>query len=110
MSENPVRRKYSRHIDIRRYFVRDLVAQQVLKLVPLRTNLMVAFQGLDRCIWSLEWGGKVDRGKEDCKQAAQANRLTLVLGQKGGSRVWQLGWCNYVELIDTIFTDVEGVD
>jgi hypothetical protein len=21
-----------------------------------------------------------------------------------------LGWCNYVELIDTIFTDVEGVD
>ena len=42
MSENPVRRKYSRHIDIRRYFVRDMVAQQVLKLVPLRTNLMVA--------------------------------------------------------------------
>jgi hypothetical protein len=42
MSENPVRRKYSRHIDIRRYFVRDLVAQRVLKLVPLRTNLMVA--------------------------------------------------------------------
>ena len=42
MSENPVRRKYSRHIDIRRYFVRDLVSQQILKLVPLRTNLMVA--------------------------------------------------------------------
>jgi hypothetical protein len=42
MSKNPVRRKYSRHIDIRRYFVRDLVAQQVLKLVPLCTNLMVA--------------------------------------------------------------------
>ena len=41
MSENPVRRKYSRHIDIRRYFVRDLV-QNVLKLVPLRTSLMVA--------------------------------------------------------------------
>jgi hypothetical protein len=36
MSENPVRRKYSRHIDIRRYFVRDLVAQQVIKFVPLR--------------------------------------------------------------------------
>ena len=35
MSENPVRRKYSRHIDIRRYFVHDLVALQVLKLVPL---------------------------------------------------------------------------
>jgi hypothetical protein len=42
MSENPVRRNYSRHIDIRRYFVRDLVAQQVIKLVPLRTGLMVA--------------------------------------------------------------------
>ena len=42
MSENPVRRKYSRHIDIRRYFVRDLVAQSVLKLKPLRTSLMVA--------------------------------------------------------------------
>jgi len=40
-SEKPVRRKYSRHIDIRRYFVRDLV-QNVLKLVPLRTSLMVA--------------------------------------------------------------------
>ena len=36
MSENPVRRKYSRHIDIRRFFVRDLVAQQVLKL-PLNS-------------------------------------------------------------------------
>jgi hypothetical protein len=42
MSENTVRRKYSRHIDIRRYFVRDLVAQNVFKLIPLRTSLMVA--------------------------------------------------------------------
>jgi hypothetical protein len=42
MSENPIRRKYSRHIDIRSYFVRDLVAQNVLKLIPLRTSLMVA--------------------------------------------------------------------
>jgi hypothetical protein len=41
MSENPVRRKYSRHIDICRYFVCDLVSMQVLKLVPLHTNLMV---------------------------------------------------------------------
>jgi len=32
LSENPVRRKYSRHIDIRYYFVRDLVAQKVMKL------------------------------------------------------------------------------
>ena len=42
MSENAVRRKYSRHIDIRRYFVRELVAGGVLKLVPLRTHLMMA--------------------------------------------------------------------
>jgi hypothetical protein len=42
MSKNPVRRKFSRHIDIRRYFVRDMVAAGVLKLVPLRSHLMVA--------------------------------------------------------------------
>ena len=36
------RRKFSRHIDIRRYFVRDMVAAGVLKLVPLRTHPMVA--------------------------------------------------------------------
>jgi hypothetical protein len=42
MTQTPVRRKYSCHIDIRRYFVRDLVAQNVLKLIPLRTSLMVA--------------------------------------------------------------------
>ena len=44
MSENPVRRKFSRHIDIRYYFVRDLVAHGVMKLVPLRTHNMVADQ------------------------------------------------------------------
>ena len=44
MSEKPVRRKFSRHIDIRYYFVRDLVAHQVMKLVPLRTHKMVADQ------------------------------------------------------------------
>ena len=42
MSENPVRRKFSRHIDIRRFFVRDMVTAGILKLVPLRTHLMVA--------------------------------------------------------------------
>ena len=42
MSENPVRRKFSRQFDIRRYFVRDMVATDILKLVPLRTHLMVA--------------------------------------------------------------------
>ena len=38
MSENPVRRKFSRHIDIKQYFVRELVLAGFLKLVPLRTH------------------------------------------------------------------------
>ena len=42
MSVNPVRRKYSRHIDIRRHYVRELCLGNLVKLVPLRTNLMVA--------------------------------------------------------------------
>jgi hypothetical protein len=42
MSENPVRRKFSRHIDIRRYFVRELVKAGFVKLIPLRTHKMVA--------------------------------------------------------------------
>ncbi len=37
MSENPVRRKFSGHIDIRRYFVRDMVAAAVIKLGEQRT-------------------------------------------------------------------------
>jgi len=42
MSENPVRRKFSRHINIRRYFVRELVNTNIVKLIPLRTHKMVA--------------------------------------------------------------------
>ena len=42
MSENLVRRKFSRHIDIRKYYVRELVLNGFLKLVPLRTHKMVA--------------------------------------------------------------------
>ena len=42
MSKNPVQRKFSRHIDICRYFVRDMVSASVLKLVPLRTYSIVA--------------------------------------------------------------------
>ena len=42
MSENPVRQKFSRHIDIHKYFVRELVLAGFLKLVSLRTNKMVA--------------------------------------------------------------------
>ena len=38
MSENPVRRKFSRHVDIRKYYVLN----GLLKLVPLRTYKMVA--------------------------------------------------------------------
>jgi len=42
MSENQVRRKFSRHIDICKYYVRELVLNGFLKLVPLRTHKMVA--------------------------------------------------------------------
>jgi len=42
MSENPVRQIFSRHIDIRRYFVRELVKAGFVKLIPLRTHKMVA--------------------------------------------------------------------
>ena len=42
MSVNPVRRKHSRHIDIRRHYIRELCLGNLVKLVPLRTNLMVA--------------------------------------------------------------------
>jgi len=39
MSENPVRRKFSRHIDIRIYFVRELVKAKKNKLIPLDTQM-----------------------------------------------------------------------
>jgi len=42
MSKNPVRQKFSRHIDIRRYLVRELVIDGVVKPIPLRTHKMVA--------------------------------------------------------------------
>ena len=42
MSENLVRRKFSRYIDFKQYVVRELVLAGVLKLVPLRTHKMVA--------------------------------------------------------------------
>ena len=37
MSVNPVRRKYSRHIDICRHYIRELCSGNLVKLVPLRT-------------------------------------------------------------------------
>ena len=42
MSTNPVHRKYSRHIDIRRHYVRELALAGVITLVPLGTHDMVA--------------------------------------------------------------------
>jgi len=42
MSENPVRRKFSRHVDIRKYNDREIVLAGVLKLVPLRTSKILA--------------------------------------------------------------------
>jgi hypothetical protein len=41
MSVKPVRRKYSRHIDIRRHYIRELCLGNLVNLMPLRTNLMV---------------------------------------------------------------------
>ena len=42
MSENLVRRKFSRHIDIRVYSVREFVKASIVKLISLRTHKMVA--------------------------------------------------------------------
>jgi len=41
MSEIPMRRKFSRHIDIRRYFVRELIKAGFVKLITLPTHKMV---------------------------------------------------------------------
>jgi len=41
MSENPVCRKFSRHVDIRKYYVRELLLNGFLKLVSLRTHKLV---------------------------------------------------------------------
>jgi len=38
MSENPLRQKFSRHIDTRRFFVRELVKAGIVKLISLRTH------------------------------------------------------------------------
>jgi len=42
MSKNLVRRKFSRHTDVCKYYVHELVLAGFLKLVPLRTHKMVA--------------------------------------------------------------------
>jgi len=52
MSENPVCRQFSRHIDIRKYYVLELVLNGFLKLVPLRMHKMVA-NALTKNLWSM---------------------------------------------------------
>ncbi len=42
MFVNPVRHKYSHHINIRHHYIRDLCLGNLVQLVPLSTNLMVA--------------------------------------------------------------------
>jgi hypothetical protein len=42
MAENPSNRKGARHIDTREHFVDQLVKDHIIKLVPCRTNKMVA--------------------------------------------------------------------
>ncbi len=42
MSTNPVRRKSSRHIDIRVHFCRELYTTGVMCLIPIHTHFMVA--------------------------------------------------------------------
>ena len=42
MSEKPVRQTFSRHVEVRKYYVRELVLNGFLKLVPLRTHKMEA--------------------------------------------------------------------
>ena len=51
MSENPVRVKFCCHIDICKYYVRELVLNGFLKLVPLRTHKMVP-DGLTKSLQS----------------------------------------------------------
>jgi len=41
MSENPVCRKFSRNIDIRPYFIRELAKARIVKLIPIRTHKTV---------------------------------------------------------------------
>ena len=42
MSENPLCRKFSPDINIRQYFVSELVKAGIVKLIPLRKHKMVA--------------------------------------------------------------------
>jgi len=76
MSENPVRRKFSRHIDIRKYYVRELVLAGFLKLVPLRTHKMVA----DALTKSLPYLASVGHRQIMTGHASFADRLLRCIG------------------------------
>ena len=76
MSENQVRRKFSSHIDIHKYYVRELVLNDFLKLVPLRTHKMVA----DALIKSLPSLAFVGRRQEITGHASFAARLLRCVG------------------------------
>eukprot|EP00961_Rhodomonas_salina_P130451 1756199-Rhodomonas_salina.1 len=64
MSENPVNRERSRHIDTRIYFIRDLVSDGVMKLVKVpgvdnvADTKSVPFPTLEKHRWYL-WGSGV---------------------------------------------------
>jgi hypothetical protein len=82
MSENQVHRDRSRHIDVRKYFVRDLVDDKlkVLKLIHCKTNEMVA----DALTKSLPYPSfSMHRGK--MTGTVQMNSLFLA---KSGGSLW----------------------
>ena len=74
MSENQVHRERSRHIDVRKYFVRDLVDDKVLKLIHCKTNEMVA----DALTKSLPYPS-FSLHRKKMTGIVQANSLFLVL-------------------------------
>ena len=76
MSENLVRRKFSRHVDICMYFVRELVLAGFLKLVFLRTHKMVA----DTLTKSLPSPGFVGHRQIMTGHASFAARLLRCVG------------------------------
>jgi len=76
MSENPVRREFSRHIDIRKYFVCEPVLNGFLKLVPLRTHKMVA-DTITKSLPSLAFVGHSDKAPTNkiYRRASSEQRL-----------------------------------
>lgn len=78
MSENQVHRERSRHIDVRKYFVRDLVEEKVLKLAHCKTDEMVA----DALTKSLAYPSF---SKHRGKMTGGIQATSLFLSKTGGS-------------------------